>query len=355
MESVRGRDGRSQNRRALRAATPLRAAVLALAMASVSACGSATATPSATTNPAFSSSPSAAFPNSASSTVLPSSSATFLTSAGATLSPKASPTLPPAANSTLPTSPSPTHPASPSPTSSPTAAPSAPASSGWSLVWNDQFNSWNPGKYFVYPQGWPDTTGEGVQTPSIISASGGNLLVHIQTVNGVHEVAAFCPALPGSLSSTRNGNHGDLLGMRYSFSIRADAMAGYKGVPLLWPLSETWPRDGEIDAPESDFMARPAAFVHHQKGTGPNDEDYFATPSGTSWQAWHTYTVEWVPGVRVDGWIDGVHWIHDTTRIPNTPMHLVMQFETSTDGVVPANSTQGYVQIAWLQVWKYVP
>jgi hypothetical protein len=283
---------------------------------------------------------------------------------GTTATPAPSSTRPSSAPTSRPTgspsSPTPkptigTTPApSPSPTARPTAAPSSSAAPGWSLVWNDQFDTWNPSNYFVYPQGWPDTTGEGVQTPGIISASGGNLLVHMQTVNGVHEVAAFCPALPGSLSNTSYGNLGDLLGMRYSFSIRADKMAGYKGVPLLWPLSEKWPRDGEIDAPESDFTAQPAAFMHHQSGTGPNDEDYYNTPAGTSWQDWHTYTIEWVPGVRVDGWIDGVHWIHDTTRIPNTPMHLVMQFETSTDGVVPAASTQGNVQIAWLQVWKYV-
>ena len=249
----------------------------------------------------------------------------------------------------------PTNRPAPSATAGPKATPSPAAGASWSLVWDDQFNTWNPASYFVYPLGWPDTTGEGVQTPSIISASGGNLLVHIQTVNGVHEVAAFCPRLPGSLSTSQYGNLGDLMGMRYSFSIRADRMVGYKGVPLLWPRSEVWPRDGEIDAPESDFTAQPAAFMHHQGGKGPNDEDYFNTPAGTSWQAWHTYTLEWVPGVRVDGWIDGVHWIHDTTRIPNTPMHLVMQFETSTNGVIPANSTQGYVEIAWLQVWRYNP
>jgi hypothetical protein len=268
----------------------------------------------------------------------------------ASSAPTSHPTSSPTPKPTVATTPKPT----PSPTPHPTAAPPAPAAAGWSLVWNDQFDTWNAANYFVYPQGWPDTTGEGVQTPGIISASGGNLLIHMQTVNGVHQVAAFCPSLPGSLSNTSNGNLGDLLGMRYSFSIRADRMAGYKGVPLLWPLSEKWPRDGEIDAPESDFTAQPAAFMHHQSGTGANDEDYYNTPAGTNWQDWHTYTLEWVPGVRVDGWIDGVHWIHDTTRIPNTPMHLVMQFETSTDGVVPANSTQGYVQIAWLQVWKYV-
>jgi hypothetical protein len=322
MERVSGGERSPDNRRALSSATQARAAVLALVMASVSGCGSTATTPSATASQTFLPSPGQTFLPSPSQTFLPSPSQRFLTSA--------------------------------SPTFGPSPSPSASASPGWSLIWNDQFDSWQPSKYFVYPQGWPDTTGEGVQTPSIISASSGNLLVHIQTVNGVHEVAAFCPALPDSLSNTKYGNLGDLLGMRYSFSIRADAMIGYKGVPLLWPLSETWPRDGEIDAPESDFTAQPAAFVHHQRGTGPNDEDYFNTPSGTSWQDWHTYTIEWVPGVRVDGWIDGVHWIHDTTRIPSTPMHLVMQFETSTDGVVPANSTQGYVQIAWLRVWRYV-
>jgi len=128
-------------------------------------------------------------------------------------------------------------------------------------------------------------------------------------------------------------------------------MAGYKGVPLLWPQSETWPRDGEVDGPESDFTSQPAGFIHHQNGTSSNDKDWFTTPSGTNWQTWHTYVVEWVPGVRVDMWVDGVQWLHDTTRVPSTPMHLVMQFETSTSGVTPANTVSGKVQIAWLTAW----
>ncbi len=329
MEKELGHERSTRRRRALSSAARARIAVVALAMASVSGCLPVATAPGATRGQ------------------------TLALSSGSTLSQSSRQTTGSSSN----TSPSPRPTALPSRSSSAqtTATQPAPATPDWRLIWNDQFDSWNPADYFVYPQGWPDTTGEGVQTPDIISASGGNLLVHLQTVNSVHEVAAFCPRLPGSLSNTQYGNRGDQLGMRYSFSIRADRMAGYKGVPLLWPLSEAWPRDGEIDAPESDFTAQPAAFVHHQNGTGPNDEDYFKTPAGTSWQDWHTYTIEWVPGVRVDGWIDGVHWIHDTTRIPNTPLHLVMQFETSTDGVIPADSTQGYVQIAWLEVWRYVP
>ena len=231
----------------------------------------------------------------------------------------------------------------------PNAMPTASVA-GWTSVWADDFNAWNPSNYFVYPLGWRDTTGNGAYTPSIMSASGGNLNMAIQTVNGVHEVAAFCPLLPGSVSAAGH-NRGDLLGMRYSFRIRADAMVGYKGVPLLWPQSETWPRDGEVDGPEADFTGQPSAFVHRQNGTSATDQDAYNTPSSTNWQAWHTYVIEWVPGVRVDMWVDGTQWVHDTNRVPTTPMHLVMQFETSTAGVVPSSSVTGQVQIAWLAVW----
>ena len=215
--------------------------------------------------------------------------------------------------------------------SSATTDPAAmPTSSlpGWNLIWADDFNTWNSTNYFAYPVGWHDTTGRGSYTPSIMSASGGNLNIAIQTVNGVHEVAAFCPLLPGSLSAAGH-NRGDLLGMRYSFRIRADALSGYKGVPLLWPQSELWPQAGEVDGPESDFTTQPAAFIHHQNGTSSSDQDYYLSPSGTNWQAWHTYTVEWVPGTRVDMWIDGTQWVHDTTRIPSTARMSMLASSTS--------------------------
>lgn len=44
-----------------------------------------------------------------------------------------------------------------------------------------------------------------------------------------------------------------------------------------------------------------------------------------------------------------------TARIPNTPMHWVLQTETALGGTVPANSTAGNVEIDWVVVWKYVP
>ena len=151
--------------------------------------------------------------------------------------------------------------------------------------------------------------------------------------------------------------------MRYAFRIRADRMVGYKGVPLLWPLAGDRMLNGEIDSPESDFNnvdgagnpSTPMAFMNRVNATGPDDQDWYPTPAGTSWQDWHTYVVEWVPGVSVTYYIDGVRFGHSTSRVPNTPMHLVMQFETTLYGFVPDSTVRGYVQIAWLAVWARTP
>jgi hypothetical protein len=48
---------------------------------------------------------------------------------------------------------------------------------------------------------------------------------------------------------------------------------------------------------------------------------------------------------------DGPHVGTTTTRAPNTPMHLVIQTETSTDGTVPADSAAGKFKIDWLAVY----
>ena len=83
-----------------------------------------------------------------------------------------------------------------------------------------------------------------------------------------------------------------------------------------------------------------------------SDQDAYSAPGGTSWQDWHVYIIEWVAGVSVTAYIDGTLWYTDTTRIPSTPMHLVMQFETSTSGIEPDDGVSGNVQIDWLAVWS---
>lgn len=226
---------------------------------------------------------------------------------------------------------------------------------GWRLIWADDFDAWQPTHYFCYPTNYPDTSGNGYNDPSIISASGSILTLAMG--GSQHKVDTFIPLLPGSLSAPAP-ERGDLLGMRYSFRIRADKMPGFKGVPLLWPVSGSKQLDGEIDFPESDFnnvdiagAARsPMAFIHLTNEVG-DEETSFATPAGTTWQDWHTYVVEWVPGVSVTLYMDGTLIGRSTNRIPNSPMHLCMQFETTLYGFVPDPLVAGKVQIAWLAVW----
>ena len=240
---------------------------------------------------------------------------------------------------------------------------------GWRLVFEDQFTTWDPSRYFKYGSsadgagGWKDTSQNGTYDPSIISSDGSKLRIHLHTANGVRKVAAFCPRIPGSLSG-----RGDMLGMRVEFRIRADLMPGFKGVPLTWPLSGRGPytydtngnpsmEDGEHDIYESLFTLQPKAFTHHQGAIVGNDQDYFFTPVGTKWQDWHTVTFEWKPGVYANYWCDGVPYTPQdagstTDRIPNTAHHLVMQFETDTNVRMPPDpSVSGYVEIEYLKVW----
>jgi Glycosyl hydrolases family 16 len=195
-----------------------------------------------------------------------------------------------------------------------------------------------------YPDGWPDTTGHGTYMPSkVVSISGGVLDMWVHTENGVHMVAVPYPLLPGA--SAANG----MLYGRYVVRFRSDPVAGYKTAWLLWPDSETFPRDGEIDFPEGNLNGTMCAYMHHQGATSASDQDRFCT--ATTYTSWHTAVIEWLPAtVRFS--LDDKTIGTSTSRIPNTPMHWVLQTETATDGAVPSDSASGHVQVDWVAVYR---
>jgi hypothetical protein len=64
--------------------------------------------------------------------------------------------------------------------------------------------------------------------------------------------------------------------------------------------------------------------------------------------------IEWKPNFCrfiLDGNIVGT----STSRVPNTPMHWVLQSETELNSTYPAASAVANVQIDYVRVWKYVP
>ncbi|HEX8226949.1 MAG TPA: glycoside hydrolase family 16 protein [Candidatus Saccharimonadales bacterium] len=222
---------------------------------------------------------------------------------------------------------------------------------GWKQIFTDDFTANVPvgsfpgavsAKWGAYPDGWKDTSRNGTYYPSkVISQQNGLLNMYLHTENGVHMVSAPVPKLPGI-------PNGQLYG-RYAMRFRADPLVGYKTAWLLWPDSETWPRDGEIDFPEGNLNGTIEAYMHRQNGTSGGDQDGYTTSA--TYPSWHTAIIEWGPS-SVRFILDGTTIGTSTSRIPNTPMHLVLQTETALDGTVPANSVAGNVQLDWIAIWS---
>jgi beta-glucanase (GH16 family) len=91
--------------------------------------------------------------------------------------------------------------------------------------------------------------------------------------------------------------------------------------------------------------------MHYQGATSPSQQDVYHTT--TTYVGWHTETIEWLPN-SVTFTLDGQVIGKSTNNIPNTPMHLVLQAETF-GSVVPADSTAGHIQIAWVTAYTPSP
>ncbi|RKH04821.1 glycosyl hydrolase family protein [Corallococcus sp. CA053C] len=223
---------------------------------------------------------------------------------------------------------------------------------GWRQVFTDDFTTNVPmgqfpaavsSKWGVYPDGWKDTSKNGTYSPSkVVSIQNGVLNKYLHTENGVHMIAAILPKIPGANSS------GGLPAGRYAVRFRADAVPGYKTAWMLWPDSEVWPRDGEIDFPEGDLDGTLSGFMHRQNGTSGGDQDAVSTTA--RFTSWHTAVIEWSPG-RCRFLLDGAVILDKTSRVPSTPMHWVLQTETDLSGTAPGSTAAGNVQIDWVAVW----
>jgi chitodextrinase len=232
---------------------------------------------------------------------------------------------------------------------------------GWRQIWADNFPynvsqgnfpAGTNGKWSAYPDGWHDTSGNGTYNcTKVCSVHNGMLDMWIHSENGAHYVAVPFPKLPASESTAGDGLSGGngLQYGRYAVRFTADPLPRYKTAWLLWPDSNTWPRDGEIDFPEGNLDSNICAFMHHQGATSGGDQDAFC--SQTRYTGWHTAVTEWTPS-SVKFYLDGTLLGNSTSRIPNTPMHWVLQTETQLSSTAPDNSTQGHVYVDWAAVYR---
>jgi hypothetical protein len=194
-------------------------------------------------------------------------------------------------------------------------------------------------RWWAYPDGWSDTVGNGVYAPSrTVSISDGVLDIRLRSLPYGNLVAALVPKVPGGVRG------GGLLYGRYVVRFRADEVPGFKTAFLLWPDSDMFPADGEIDFPEADLNSTIDAFMHYQGATINYAQDGFYTRA--RYGRWHTATIEWTPAYvsfKLDGRVVG----RSVAHIPDTPMHWVLQTETSTYGVAPSPGAIANVQVDW--------
>jgi hypothetical protein len=231
----------------------------------------------------------------------------------------------------------------------------------WSLVFSDGFTTPAPrgtfpdssayaSRYLAYGGGDRDSSGRGSYDPGrVLSVHGGMLDYWLHSENGTPLVAALVPVWKCTTGFSCGGQaYG-----RYVVRFRADPLAGYKTSWLLWPDSNAWPDDGEIDFPESGSSLNGTIYgALHFAGDGFDDLDWFDT--GVTYKRWHTAEVQWTPG-RVLFLLDG-KVVHVTARgVPSNPMHWVLQTETSTNGSVPSPKASGHVYIDSIKAYAYTP
>lgn len=223
---------------------------------------------------------------------------------------------------------------------------------GWTQAFSDDFNENVPlgqfpaavsSKWKDYPDGWPDTTGNGTYEPTkVVSIQNGVMNLFLHTENGVHMVSAPEPIIPGATGAAG----GTLYGM-YSVRFKAQPVVGYKTAWLLWPDSNQQV-DGEIDFPEGNLQLDIHAYMHHVGD--PTNQDSYGTSA--SYAQWHTATTIWTANsvtFMLDGQVIGEST--DPSVIPHQPMHWVLQTETQTNGPAPSNAESGNVDIDWVSVW----
>ncbi len=82
----------------------------------------------------------------------------------------------------------------------------------------------------------------------------------------------------------------------------------YHPLFLIWPTSERWPQDGELDLLEyEDPNAKAAkAYLHYPHNPGPVQQIPFKK-DGVDMTQWHVFSFEWTRS-HVRSWIDGEEW-----------------------------------------------
>lgn len=220
---------------------------------------------------------------------------------------------------------------------------------GWTdkLVDRDEFNTGttlDPSRWTIYNgRGTGDV---GFRKPEAISLEDGAL-----NITGRDDVGGGVALQPGRQQQQTGGQQYG----RWEIRARTDKGNGWAGVAILWPDSENFPEDGEVDFMEIPKGERSEVhFVTHY--SAENQTVGKTTPGDFS--QWHNFAVEWTPEY-IAGFIDGAE-VYRTDRQdvqPPGPMHLTLQLDPGPWlGWIPPRdaSTPDEVklQVDWVRIYS---
>ncbi len=269
-----------------------------------------------------------------------------------TPAPSATPTAP-TTTITLATTPPRTTPA-PAPTTSTSTVGPAPT---WGLVWSDEFNGttvdggkWNAANdsFAASDSACPTSR------PDNLYVAGGSL-----TLRALREDAT-CGGQPRSFTTASISTAGKASFTYGAFEVRAKSPNGATNSLGLWPAFWLSPDDGsgtEFDVVELFGGGGYAAATQAIVASGAQQQSYNTT-GGTPADAFHTYRVEWEPGV-MRWYVDGVLvWTRDASTTPGfaaafaKPYHLHLNFQVGgapgtpdTNTTFPADFQVDYVRV----------
>lgn len=203
---------------------------------------------------------------------------------------------------------------------------------GWGTpVTGDEFNyagAPDAAKWTVYNS--PGHAGNGIRSPQQVTVDGSKMVIN------------------GTPDGTTAGVGAKFANQKYGrWEIRAAGSGDneYHLVSILWPDSENWPCEGEVDYAETTGDWSLIKFFHHYGCSN-------SQTSGTKIldvSQFHNYAVDWSPSGTV-GYIDGVKWFedYDPTHQPPASMHQTLQLDWFPDGTPDG---AGEMRVDWIRVY----
>lgn len=210
----------------------------------------------------------------------------------------------------------------------------AAATFSWGTsVAGDEFNytgAPNATKWSVY--NGPGHAGNGTRTPTAWNGDGS-----VMRVTG--DAAGNTGGMSAKFDSRKYG--------RWETRMRTNPRdSEYHPVLLLWPDSENWPCDGEVDYAEGvDDTTKMNTYLHYSCSNLQTSSSRVIDTT-----QWHNYAVEWTPA-HIKTYIDGVllHTDTNTSHLPPGPMHSTIQLDWFPDATT---TNPSWMEVDWTRVYN---